>query len=186
MVTCSVVGCSNHSDSRGRKEQPTNTGYSEYRKLLKNAQREPSKGLVGAHKTGQLERREPQRSCVWIALRDIRIQTAPSPPLGYGFKHASAARHERAEKRRHETRRAQAEERRAQADVVNAADAATVPALQMDAADAPSSPRPAEAADERASVQMDMTVSNIEALEKECVHLNKPSTLRELKKNNWR
>ncbi|KAL1483791.1 hypothetical protein MTO96_032957, partial [Rhipicephalus appendiculatus] len=100
---------------------------------------------------------------------------APSLRLGYGSKHTGAARHERATKRRHDKRQAEFERHRRQGEAA-IVDPAAEPASQTcAAADAPSSPQPVEDTDEAetgVSVQTDMTASNIEASEKECVHLN--------------
>ncbi|XP_049520628.1 uncharacterized protein LOC125944308 [Dermacentor silvarum] len=96
---------------------------------------------------------------------------APSLHLGYSIKQADADRYERSEQRRQRKRRAEAAEPAAPAASEQPCGvAAAVP-------DVPPSPQQAEEVDAREEetgvyVQTDMAMSDIRALEEECIRLN--------------
>lgn len=79
---------------------------------------------------------------------------APSLRLGYSCKRTGAARHERAEKRRHEKRQAEFERHRGQAEAAIVDTAAEAASQVYAAADAPSSPQPVEDTDETEAGQL--------------------------------
>ncbi|KAH9381616.1 hypothetical protein HPB48_004613 [Haemaphysalis longicornis] len=127
MVMCAIFGCSNRSDTRGRKK-PTNGHFYSVPKVVEN-QCERTKAL------------STKRRGLWLARinrtnfdtenRNLRVcgahfitaklfdetnpDWAPSLLLGYSAKNTDPSRHRRLEKRRAEKRQADAEKREAEA-----------------------------------------------------------------------
>ncbi|KAH7973651.1 hypothetical protein HPB49_003512 [Dermacentor silvarum] len=118
MVFCSVVGCSNSSDSSRRKKKPTNTNFFRIPRIVVD-RCERSKTLSTNRRTLWLARINPAdldpqnpNLCVCVGGANFVTGTpsdffdstntdwASSLHLGYSIRHADANRYERSELRR--------------------------------------------------------------------------------------
>ncbi|XP_037503060.2 uncharacterized protein LOC119377831, partial [Rhipicephalus sanguineus] len=191
MVMCAIFGCSNRSDNRGRKRS-TNGHFFSIPKTVEN-QCERSKALSTKRRSLWLAR--IKRADLDIENPNLRVcgvhfitgkpaklfdetdpDWAPSLLLGYSAKNTDPSRHRRLEKRRAVKRQADAKKREAEAQKRRAeADAAALGIQQC--ADRPLSPHPtgetdADESDTGVTVQTEMTMEDIQLLEKQCISLN--------------
>lgn len=191
MVMCAIFGCSNRSDTRGRKK-PTNGHFYSVPKVVEN-QCERTKAL------------STKRRGLWLARinrtnfdtenRNLRVcgahfitgkpaklfdetnpDWAPSLLLGYSAKNTDPSRHRRLEKRRAEKRQADAEKREAEAQTRRAEADAVATGIQP-CSDQPISPHEtgetyADESDTGVAVQTEMTMEDIQLLEQQCTSLN--------------
>ncbi|KAH7948768.1 hypothetical protein HPB49_002138 [Dermacentor silvarum] len=120
MVFCSVVGCSNRSDSSRRKKKPTNTNFFRIPRIVVD-RCERSKTLSTNRRTLWLARinradLDPQNPNLRVCGAHFVTGTpseffdstnpdlAPSLHLGYSIREADADRYERSELRRQRKR----------------------------------------------------------------------------------
>lgn len=191
MVMCAIFGCSNRSDTRGRKK-PTNSNFFSIPKIVKN-QCERTKALSTKRRTLWLAR--IKRANLDTENRNLRVCGAhfitgkpaklfdetdldwvPSLLLGYSAKSTDSSQHQRNEKRRAEKRQADAEKRQAEAQKQRAEEDAAATAIQP-CVDRPLSPHPTREIDADESgtdvaVQTEMSMEDIQLLEQQCISLN--------------
>ncbi|KAH7967492.1 hypothetical protein HPB49_025211 [Dermacentor silvarum] len=131
MVMCIIFGCSNRSDTRGRKKSTISNFFS-LPKIVEN-QCERTKALSTKRRSLWLAR--IKRANLDIENRNLRVcgahfvagkpaklfdemdpDWAPSLLLGYSAMSTDPSRHQRLKKRRAEKRQAELQERRAEVD----------------------------------------------------------------------
>ncbi|XP_077498994.1 uncharacterized protein LOC144112615 [Amblyomma americanum] len=183
MVLCAIVGCSNRSDSSRRKKKPTNTNFYRIPRIIAD-KCERSKTLSTNRRTLWLSRikradLDPDNPNFRVcgahfttgAPADLFDNTnpdwAPSLHLGYSTRPVGSDRHDRSQQRRQRKRCAETEMTGSEEPC---GVAAPVP-------DVPPSPHQAEEVDGAGEetgvyVQTDMGMSDIGALEQECIRLN--------------
>ncbi|KAH7946186.1 hypothetical protein HPB49_021225 [Dermacentor silvarum] len=176
-----IFGCSNHSDTRGRKK-PTNSNFFSLPKVVEN-QCERTKALSTKRRSLWLAR--IKRANLDIENHNLRVcgahfiagkpaklfdetepDWAPSLLLGYSAMNTDPPRHQRLDKRRAEKRQAEAEKREAELQERRAKADAAATGIQP-CADRPLSPHPTGETDQLKTLKVEKKKKKL------CAYLSK-------------